>query len=258
MANPHRFAVVKGLVAAQRAFTGLLTLAITLAIALVFTFAAVDPAQAQKPAAASPGIYTCTDSQGRRLTADRPIPECQAREQQVLNRDGSLREVRQPTLTAEEQAVFEARERRNNEARAAQADAVRRDRNLMARYPTEAAHQRGREGALDTVRLAMKATEIRQRELATERKPLLNEAEFYKERTLPGKLKALLDANDAAVDAQRSSAANQEAELSRINRLYDIELDRLRKLWAGTPAGSLGPIGAVHGAGAAAVVVKPR
>ena len=33
-------------------------------------------------------------------------------------------------------------------ARAAQADAVRRDRNLMARYPTEAAHNRSSEAAL--------------------------------------------------------------------------------------------------------------
>ena len=244
--SPHRSAVGLWGGAAAGALATLLALVIW------------SPAQAQTSATGSPGIYTCTDAHGRRLTADRPIPECQSREQQVLNRDGSLREVRQPTLTAEEQAAFEARERRNNEARAAQADAVRRDRNLVARYPTEAAHQRGREGALDTVRLAMKATEIRQRELAVERKPLLNDAEFYKGRTLPPKLKALLDANDAAVDGQRSSAANQEAELGRINRLYDAELERLRRLWAGAPAGSLGPLGAVHGAAAAAVIVKPR
>jgi hypothetical protein len=225
-----------------------LLLVLTLLLTLVHTGAAWS----QTPAPSSGGIYTCTDAHGKRLTADRPIPECQAREQQVLNRDGSLREVRPPTLTAEEQAAFEARERRANEARAAQADAVRRDRNLIARYPTEAAHQRGREGALDTVRLAMKATEIRLRELAVERKPLVNEAEFYKDRSLPPKLKAQLDANDAGVDAQRSSAANQEAELGRINRLYDAELERLRKLWAGAPAGSLGPLGGMGGNSSAA------
>jgi len=28
----------------------------------------------------------------------------------------------------------------------------------------------------------------------------------------------------------------------RINRLYDAELDRLRRLWAGAPPGSLGPM----------------
>ncbi|HZF78390.1 MAG TPA: hypothetical protein VEZ89_01240, partial [Rubrivivax sp.] len=107
------------------------------------------------------GIYTCTDDRGRRLTADRPIAECTSREQQVLNRDGSRRTTLPPTLTAEERAEQEARERAAAEARAARADAIRRDRNLVARYPTEAAHNRAREAAMDTVKLAIKATEMR-------------------------------------------------------------------------------------------------
>jgi hypothetical protein len=188
------------------------------------------------------GIYSCIDDQGRRLTADRPIPECANREQKLLNRDGSVRGVRPPTLTAEERAEKEARDRAATEARAAQADAVRRDRNLMARYPTEAAHSRGREAALDTVRLAIKSTELRLRDLAAERKPLLAEAEFYVGKPLPAKLRAAMDANDAATAAQRSAVGNQTAELDRINRLYDAELARLRALWAGAQAGSLGPL----------------
>jgi hypothetical protein len=197
------------------------------------------------PSASSPaGIYSCIDDKGRRLTSDRPIPECTAREQRVLNKDGSLKTVHPPTLTAEERADYEARERRAAEARAAQADAIRRDRNLMARYPTEAPHQKAREAALDTVRLALKSSEIRLRDLAAERKPLTDEAEFYKGRPLPPKLKAQLDANDAAVDAQRATAANQSAEMARINRLYDAELERLRRLWAGAQPGSLGPVSA--------------
>ncbi len=115
----------------------------------------------------------------------------------------------------------------------------------MVRYPTEARHQAAREASLDTVRLAMKATEIRLRELATERKPLRDEAEFYQGKTMPPKLRAALDANDASADAQRSAAANQEAELDRINKLYDAELDRLRRLWSGAQPGSLGPLPAV-------------
>jgi len=171
------------------------------------------------------GIYTCLDDKGRRLTADRPIAECSGKEQQVLNRDGSLRAVIPPTLTAEERAEKDARDRAEKDAKAAAADAVRRDRNLVARFPTEAAHLRAREAALDTVRLAMKATEIRLRDLAAERKPLRDEAEFYQGRQLPPKLKAQIDANEAAVEAQRGATANQEAELGRINRLYDLELD---------------------------------
>ena len=203
---------------------------------------AVGAAMAQAPSPPVTGIYTCIDDKGRRLTADRPIAECSTKSQQILNRDGSLRTVIPPTPTAEERAEKEAVERAEKEAKAAAADAVRRDRNLVARFPTEAAHGRGREAALDTVRLAMKATEIRLRDLAAERKPLKDEAEFYQGRQLPPKLRAQIDANDGAVEAQRGAAATQEAELGRINKLYDLELERLRRLWAGAPAGSLGPI----------------
>lgn len=197
---------------------------------------------AQPAAAAAAGIYTCTDANGRRLTADRPIPECQSREQRVLNRDGSLRAVHRPSLSADERAEADARERAAALERAARADALRRDRNLLARYPDEASHQRARVAAADTVRLAIRFTETRLRELASERKPLASESEFYAAGAMPGKLRGQLDANDAALDAQRSSALNQQFELDRINRLYDAELERLRRLWAGVPAGSLGAL----------------
>jgi len=212
--------------------------------ALALAAALPLPAPAQPAAAGFTGIYTCIDNEGRRLTSDRPIAVCRDREQRILSRDGSLRGVLPPTLTADELAVQEARERRAAELRAAQADAVRRDRNLMARYPNEGAHNRAREAALDTVRLAMKATEIRMRQLAAEAKPLRDEAEFYEGRSLPAALKAAIDANEVAVEAQRAASSNQVAELDRINRLYDAELDRLRRLWAGVVPGSMGPLAA--------------
>jgi hypothetical protein len=35
---------------------------------------------------------------------------------------------------------------------------------------------------------------------------------------------------------------NRRAEIVRINTLYDAELARLKKLWAGAPAGSMGSL----------------
>ena len=202
---------------------------------------AVSAVQAQKPPV-STSIYTCLDDNGRRLTSDRPIPECTAREQKILNRDGSVKGVHPPTLTAEERAVQEARDRKANAERMAALEIVRRDKNLLSRYPDEASHRKAREAALDTVRLAMKATEARLKELATERRPLLNEAEFYLGKPLPSKLKASIDANDTATEAQRAAAANQQAELDRVNLIYDTELARLQRLWAGAQPGSMGPL----------------
>jgi len=197
-------------------------------------------AQAKPPT----GIYTCIDDKGRKLTSDRPIPECSAKEQRILNRDGSLKAVYPPTLTADERAEMEARDRKAVEARAAQADAVRRDRNLTARFPNEETHRKAREAALDTVRLAMRASDQRIKDLAAERKPLLDEAEFHAGKTMPAKLRQALDANDAALEAQRTLVQNQQAEIGRINALFDIELDRLKRLWSGAAPGSMGVLNA--------------
>lgn len=211
-----------------------------LTTALVCAGACAAVAQPQPSASSNPGIYTCTTADGRRLTSDRPIPACNAQEQRVLNSDGSLQRIHPPSLTAEERAAREAADRRAQAERTAQLDAIRRDRNLINRFPNEAAHRKAREASLDTVRVAIRNTEMRLQRLAAERKPLDAEAEFYRDRPLPGLLKQQLDANEAAAEAQRAAAQTQAAELDRINRLYDAELDRLRRLWAGAPAGSLG------------------
>ena len=184
-------------------------------------------------------VFTCIDATGKRLTSDRAIPECVAREQRVLNSDGSLHHIVPPTLTAEEHADAEARERDAMAERVARQDAIRRDRNLMARFPDEAAHRRAREAALDDVRNAVRISEARVKLLTAERKPLLDEAEFYPNKPLPAKLKSQLDATEAALAAQRNLVQNQETEVVRINALYDAELARLRKLWGGAPAGSI-------------------
>jgi len=87
-------------------------------------------------------IYSCVDSSGKRLTSDRPIRECHTREQRVLNSDGTVKTILPPTMTAEERADYEARERKEAQQQAAQQEALRRDRNLMRRYPNEASHLR--------------------------------------------------------------------------------------------------------------------
>ncbi len=193
-------------------------------------------------AASAATIYSCVDSSGKRLTSDRPIPECTSREQRVLNADGSTKQVLPPAMTTDERADFEAREREKAARRAAEVDAIRRDRNLRIRYPNEAVHQKARLTALDDLKRALNLSQQRVDALATEKKPLLAEAEFYVGRTMPTRLKQQLDGIDATAEAQRALIQNQQAETLRINASFDAELARLRRLWAGAPPGSLGPI----------------
>lgn len=202
-------------------------------------------AAAQGTPSAKPSIYTCVDAKGHRITSDRPIPECLDRDQRLLNPDGSLRGVRERYLSPAERAARDEERHRQQLEAAAKMDAVRRDRNLLNRFPNAAAHQRAREAALDDVRKAVRNSEERLKLLAAERKPMLDEAEFYVGRELPPKLRQALDGNDAAVEAQRTLVANQEAEIVRINSLYDVELERLKRLWAGALPGSMGSLPAV-------------
>src|SRR4051795_8984880 len=76
-------------------------------------------------------IYTCIDATGKKHTSDRPIVECTTRDQKVLNSDGSVKQIVPPTLTADERAEQEARERQASVERIQQQDAIRRDRNPM-------------------------------------------------------------------------------------------------------------------------------
>src|SRR5574341_1430858 len=191
---------------------------------------------------AAESIYTCIDARGRKLTSDRPILECLDREQRVLNKDGSQRQVLPPSMTADERAAVEEAEHRKQAERSARQDAIRRDRNLLQRYPNLATHNKAREAALNDVRKALKTSEGRLQSVEAERKPLLDEAEFYKGKALPASLKTKLEFIDVTVEAQKTLVQNQQAELVRINTFYDQELERLKKLWAGVPPGSLGAL----------------
>jgi hypothetical protein len=143
-----------------------------------------------------------------------------------------------PTLTAQERAAQRERERQEAEAAAAKAEALRRDRNLLQRFPDEAAHQAARDSALAPIRLAMDLTSTRMAQLTRERRPIDDETVTLGDKPLPQPLRERRDANDAAMMAQRELAASQKIEYERITRQYDAELARLRRLWAGERAES--------------------
>lgn len=210
--------------------------AATAASGLLLACAALA-ASAQAPSLGQ--VFTCTNNAGRVLTSDRLIGECMDREQRVLSRDGTLIRVVPPQLTADERAAKEERDRRAQLERQARVEAVRRDRLLLQRFPNEAEHQKARQSALEDVQASMKLSQQRLAELERERKPLLEESEFYKGKQLPALLKQQLDANEAAVAAQRDAQGNQKAELDRIGKRYDAELAHLKRLWGGAEPGSI-------------------
>jgi Domain of unknown function (DUF4124) len=179
------------------------------------------------------GIYTCVDARGRKLTSDRPIPECNDREQQVLNPSGTLREKVGPTLTAQERAAVEAREKLAQEEQARRNEEKRRDRALLLRYPNKAVHDAERAEAVAQINVVKNAALNRIEELNRQRKTIDVEMEFYKKDTskAPSSLKRQIDDVAQSLAVQNRFIADQEGETKRVNVRFDEELARLKALW---------------------------
>jgi hypothetical protein len=184
--------------------------------------------------AGAQGIYTCVDSKGRTLTADRPIAECTDRTQKELNPSGTVKRQVGPSLTAAERAVEEEKARQIAAENARLAEEKRRDRALLTRYPSRAIHDQERASALTQVDEVILAATKRTGELAQQRKSIDVELEFYKQDPgkIPPRLKRQIDENNHSVDVQKRFIADQESEKQRVNARFDEELVKLKELWA--------------------------
>ena len=184
--------------------------------------------------AVAQSIYTCVDSKGRRLTHDRPIPDCIDREQRELNSNGTVKRAIGPALTEREADLEEQRQRKEAEERARAQEARRRDRALVARYQNSAAHDAERADALRQVDEVIAIAKRRQTDLDQQRAKLDAELEFYKHdpSSVPAALKQRIAEHASDVAAQSRFIADQEQEKKRVNARFDAELARLRQLWA--------------------------
>ena len=182
---------------------------------------------------ATGGIYTCVDRNGRRLTADRPIPECLDREQRELSPSGITRRQIGPSLTELERAAQDAQNRKDAEERARVVEERRRERVLVARYPDKAAHDVERAAAIQMVDDVTATAEKRTLELKAERKKLDVEMEFYKKdpNKAPMTLRRKIAEIDDSLAEQQRFIAGQDQEKRRVHQRFDAELAQLRKLW---------------------------
>jgi len=207
------------------------TSALSITRTLALTWCSVGLAQA--------AIFTCVDAQGRRITSDRPIAACMDREQRELSPSGSVKRVIPPEPTAEERATLDAKRKADAEHTARQAEEKRRERAMLSRYPNEAAHQRERAKALESVDVVENTIQKRIEELVKLRAGLDDEMAFYAKdpAKAPPLLKRKIKDNENLVSAQQNALQQQAAERHRVNERFDAELEQLRKLWAQAAAG---------------------
>ncbi|GAB2598401.1 hypothetical protein GCM10027034_34490 [Ramlibacter solisilvae] len=198
-----------------------------------FTIAGTAAVVAQA-ATAQGSIFSCVDAKGRRLTSDRPIAECNDREQQELSPGGRVVRKLGPSLSADERAAEDEKARKAAEERNRQAEEKKRARALLARYPDPAAHDRERSAQLATVDTVIATANRRVADLGVERRKLDTELEFFKGDVsrAPPKFKRQVEDLEQQLAAQKRFIVNQEGEKQRINARFDEERGRLKEPWA--------------------------
>lgn len=182
---------------------------------------------------AGASVYTCIDSNGRRITSDRYIASCSNREQRELSPSGTLRRIIPPTLSGLQLAEQAARQRAA-QAQAAQARARERALDsLFQRYPTQQVHEQMRQQEIDVVAKRLQAAKQQLELLRQEKDKAEAEMAFYKKNpakapaALRTQIQALLDSEQATV---RYAAQQQEA-IKAIHTKFDAEAAELMPLW---------------------------
>lgn len=180
-----------------------------------------------------PSIYTCVDPRGRRITADRPIPECMGTGQRELRASGDLKRMIPPVLTASERAQQAAHQEQEANLQAQIKEDQRQNRALVLRYPDPAAHYRARAEVLEQQDGLIAAVRVREAELYRQRQRLATRLEFYRQEPnqAPAELRQLEQENTRQRAFQSAQLEAQQRERQRIEQRFDEELARLRKLW---------------------------
>ena len=184
------------------------------------------------PTPGSGGIFSCKNARGQTITGDRELSGC-AGDQTERNRDGSFRRIVPKPQTEDEKAADEEKRRRLEREATEKRIEQRKDDGLLRLYPDAAALEKSRQQALAPTLAAIAHSDERYEDLLKTRKKLNDEAEFYPDkRLMPAKLKRDLDANDAALAAEKQAQQNRHDELKRVNGNFDTTLARLKILWS--------------------------
>jgi hypothetical protein len=175
-------------------------------------------------------VYSCTDPVSHAKTlSDTPCPQATG---------PTPSEVAASAIKVQKEAVA---------AEVRQAT-VREDRQLLTKFPDEAAHRKAHVDDLEGVIRNIRLTTTRFAELVAQRRPLDQEAAFYKGKAVPAPLQRQIDASDASFNALTDVFHTLQLDLAAIETTRGNERDRLRKLWAGALPGSMGPLVAIASA----------
>lgn len=180
------------------------------------------------PAAAA---ITCCEVDGKRTCGDPAPAQCLSKAKTVF-KGGAAKEVEAP-LTPEQKAEREAEAARKAEEAKKAAEQERRDRALLASYSNEGEIDAARDRALTVIDNNAKQAHDRLDAALKKQAKLNQEAEFYKNKSLPAKLQGQIRENDEELASQKKVIEQKDADIQAIKTRYEAEKQRYRKLKSG-------------------------
>jgi hypothetical protein len=197
------------------------------------TLLAAGPAAAQK-------LYKYVDENGHIRYTDRPPIDMTGRASEQLNSQGTVIKRTAPALTPEEIAAREAEERKKREAAAIAREETRKNRALLATYPSVKDIDDARERALANNLESARQIKLRIADLERRRVKLAEQTAPYKEKNkpLPSELQRESFEIESDLRAQSALLAVKQQEVAAINARYDEDKQRYLRIIGASAAPS--------------------
>lgn len=174
--------------------------------------------------------YCCNDSSGKQVCSDVLPKQCYGRAYREINAQGVTVRRTDAPLTAEQRETKEAEARRAKEEEIKRLEQDRLNRALLATYASEKDIDFVRDRAVADIQKSIKAAQEKHAELAKQKEKLDAEAEFYKKKPMPPKLRTQIRDNDADMKAQQVAIESKLKEIEALRARYEDERQRYREL----------------------------
>jgi len=181
-------------------------------------------------------FYCCPDpASGRRICGDTLPEQCRGRAYRVLDSGGNVLKEVGPPLTAEQKAEKLAEEKRKKQLDEAAKEQRRKDQALLDTYATPQDIDQAQQKAEADVNQAIQGAQDRIAAARKKRKKFENEAEFYKNKTLPPELAKELGSLDHEIKVQQELLEVKKHEFDAIKAKYDADRKRYFELTGRAP-----------------------
>jgi hypothetical protein len=185
--------------------------------------------------------FCCNDDGGRRLCGDILPAQCAKRGYQEYNSLGVMIRQHDAPMTAEQRAQQRAEIARKKEADRQAAEEDRRNRALLASYPSVADIDTKRARNIEEAGKGLHELQLRLNAALARKEDLAREAEFFLKRPMPADLKTGIRDNNAELVGLQADIDVKKKEIAEIQARFDDEKKRYLSLGKGAATPKAGP-----------------